>query len=32
VFENAKRIYREIRILRLMAHPNVVRIVHVQQP
>lgn len=32
VFENAKRIYREVRILRLLAHPNIVKIVHLQQP
>ena len=32
VFENAKRIFREIRILRLMDHPNIVKIAHVQQP
>lgn len=32
VFENAKRIYREIRILRLLSHANVVRITHLQAP
>jgi mitogen-activated protein kinase 1/3 len=33
VFENAKRIYREIRILRELGnHPNIVRITHIQQP
>lgn len=32
VFENAKRIYREIRILRLLNHQNIIRIVHIQQP
>ena len=32
VFENAKRIFREIRILHLLDHPNVVKIVHLQQP
>ncbi len=32
VFENAKRIYREVRTLRLMSHPNVVPLVHLEQP
>lgn len=32
VFENAKRIYREVRILRMMAHPNVIQLVHLEQP
>ena len=32
VFENAKRIYREVRSLRLLVHPNIVKIVHLQQP
>jgi hypothetical protein len=32
VFENAKRIYREITVLRCLDHENVVKIVHVQQP
>lgn len=32
MFENAKRIYREIRILRLLSHANVVRITHLQAP
>lgn len=32
VFENAKRIYREVRILRLLHHPAVVKVTHIQQP
>lgn len=32
VLENAKRILREVRILRHFEHPNIVRIVHIQQP
>lgn len=32
VFENAKRIYREIRILRLLHHANIIRLTHLQQP
>lgn len=32
VHENAKRIYREIRLLRQLDHENVVKIVHVEMP
>jgi mitogen-activated protein kinase 1/3 len=32
VFENAKRIYREIRILRLLNHPNIIKVTHLQAP
>lgn len=32
IFENAKRIYREIRILRELDHPNVVKLTHLQLP
>jgi len=32
VFENAKRIYREVRILRSLDHPNIIKIVHIQAP
>ncbi len=32
VFENAKRIFREIRILRQCAHNNIVRLTHIQAP
>ena len=32
VFENAKRIYREVCILRRMEHANVVKIVHLEAP
>ena len=32
VFENAKRIYREIRLLRSLDHVNVIKIVHIQKP
>lgn len=32
VLENAKRIFREIKILRLLRHPNIIRIVHLQAP
>ena len=32
VYENAKRIFREITVLRRLAHENLVRIVHVQTP
>lgn len=31
VFENAKRIFREVHILRQMSHPNIVRLDHIQQ-
>jgi serine/threonine protein kinase len=32
MFETAKRIYREIRLLRCLNHANIVKIVHVQMP
>jgi serine/threonine protein kinase len=32
VFETSKRIYREIKLLRSLDHPNVVKIVHIQEP
>ncbi len=32
VFENAKRIYREIKLLRSLNHVNIVKIVHIQKP
>jgi serine/threonine protein kinase len=32
VFENAKRIFREVHTLRQMNHPNVIRLLHLQQP
>jgi len=32
VLENAKRILREVRTLRHMDHPNIVKILHIQQP
>ncbi len=32
VFENAKRIYREISILRVLAHPNITGILHLERP
>jgi serine/threonine protein kinase len=32
VFENAKRIYREIKLLRILDHENIVKIVHIQMP
>jgi serine/threonine protein kinase len=32
VFENAKRIYREIKLLRALDHENIVKIVHIQKP
>lgn len=32
VFENAKRIFREIRILRHCNHQNIVKLVHIQAP
>jgi mitogen-activated protein kinase 1/3 len=32
VFENAKRIFREISILRVLDHPNVIPIVHLERP
>ena len=32
VFENAKRIYREVRILRDLIAPNIVPLVHICQP
>ena len=32
VFENAKRIFREVRILADLKHPNIVPLVHVCQP
>jgi serine/threonine protein kinase len=31
-YETSKRIYRELRLLRTINHPNIVKIVHVQQP
>ena len=32
VFENAKRIYREVKLLRNLDHVNIVKIVHIQRP
>jgi serine/threonine protein kinase len=32
VFENAKRIYREVSILRVLDHPNVTPIWHLERP
>jgi len=32
VFENAKRIYREVHILRRMEHANIIKIVHIEAP
>lgn len=32
VFENAKRIYREITVLRCLDHDNIIKLVHVQMP
>ena len=32
VFENAKRIYREVKLLRALDHVNIVKIVHIQKP
>lgn len=32
VFENTKRIFREITILRQLQHPHIVKIVHVERP
>lgn len=32
MFENAKRIYREVRILRSLDHPNIIKILHIQAP
>ena len=32
IFENAKRIYREIRLLRMLNHANIINIVHMQRP
>ena len=32
MLENSKRILREVRIMRHFSHPNIVRILHIQQP
>lgn len=32
VFENAKRIYREISVLRNLDHENVIKLVHLEMP
>jgi serine/threonine protein kinase len=31
-FDTSKRIYREIRLLQSIDHPNIVKIIHIQQP
>ena len=32
MFENAKRIYREVKLLRLLDHANIVKVVHMPLP